>query len=98
MAGEPKAKVIPLHATPGRAGSQRRAPQRGESGRHPSLLSDSGGRASAEDIAAVVREIDARRSAAGTPPPDADPEPTELARWVAGAAALTGMGITGAVV
>ena len=83
MAGEPKAKVIPLHSNPGRAAAQRRAAQRAESSRrHPSLLSDPGSRASADQIAAVVREIDERRSAvAGTPA--VDETPTELARRIA---------------
>ena len=83
MAGEPKAKVIPLHSNPGRAAAQRRAAQRAESSRrHPSLLSDPGSRDSADQIAAVVREIDERRSAvAGTPA--VDETPTELARRIA---------------
>ena len=58
MAGESKAKVIPLRANSGRTTSARRAAQRADSARrHPSLLTDPDGRASAEDIAAVVREI-----------------------------------------
>jgi 1-acyl-sn-glycerol-3-phosphate acyltransferase len=87
VAGEPKAKVIPLHSNSGRASAQRRAAnQRAESSRrHPSLLSDSGGRASAEQIAAVVREIDQRRgfvSGAAT----ADETPSELAKRIAAVA------------
>ena len=88
MAGESKAKVIPLHSNSGgRSAAQRRAAaQRAESSRrHPSLLSDSGGRASAEQIAAVVREIDHRRSSvAGTP--TAEDTPSELAKRIASAA------------
>lgn len=62
MAGDSKAKVIPLHSNSTRAAAARRAAQRAEAARrHPSLLADPGTRASADDIAAVVREIDARR-------------------------------------
>jgi 1-acyl-sn-glycerol-3-phosphate acyltransferase len=84
VAGEPKAKVIPLHSNSGRSSAQRRAAAaRAESSRrHPSLLSDSGGRASAEQIAAVVREIDQRRGAVkGTPP--AEEVPSEAAKRIA---------------
>ena len=88
MAGESKAKVIPLHSNSGRASAQRRAAAaaRAEGARrHPSLLSDPGGRASAEQIAAVVREIDQRRGAvAGTP--IAEDTPTELAKRIAAVA------------
>jgi 1-acyl-sn-glycerol-3-phosphate acyltransferase len=67
MAGDSKAKVIPLHSNTGRAAAQRRAGQRTQASRqHPSLLSEPGTRASADQIAAVVREIDQhRRAAAG---------------------------------
>jgi 1-acyl-sn-glycerol-3-phosphate acyltransferase len=66
MAGDSKAKVIPLHTNPNRAAAQRRAGQRAQASRqHPSLLSEPGTRASAEQIAAVVREIDQRRRVAG---------------------------------
>ena len=83
MAGEPKAKVIPLHGNSSRASATRRAAQRTESARrHPSLLADPGTRASAEQIAAVVREIDQRRSAASGAPPVED-SPTELAKAIA---------------
>lgn len=82
MAGESKAKVIPLHSNTGRQAAQRRAASRGEAARrHPSLLSDPAGRASAEQIVAVVREIDDRRSAAGAHPADA--LPNELAGRIA---------------
>ena len=86
MAGESKAKVIPLHSNTGRQAAQRRAAARGEAARrHPSLLSDPAGRASAEQIAAVVREIDDRRSAAAGAPP-VDESPNELASRIAGVA------------
>ncbi|TFV61346.1 acyltransferase family protein [Mycobacterium sp. PS03-16] len=86
MSGESKAKVIPLHGNSGRNAAARRAAQRSDSARrHPSLLSDPGGRASAEQIAAVVREIDQRRGGpAGAPP--VEETPTELARRIAAVA------------
>ncbi|MCV7402298.1 acyltransferase family protein [Mycobacterium fragae] len=86
MAGDSKAKVIPLHANTGRAAAQRRASQRADaSRRHPSLLSEPGTRASAEQIAAVVREIDRHRRVAGGKP--AAEEPTnELAQRVSAVA------------
>src|SRR6476659_2203375 len=86
VAGESKAKVMPLHSNASRSSAQRRAAAaRAESSRrHPSLLSDNGGRASAEQIAAVVREIDQRRGAvAGRP---AEETPSELAKRIAGVA------------
>jgi 1-acyl-sn-glycerol-3-phosphate acyltransferase len=83
VAGEPKAKVIPLHSNTGRQAAQRRAAARGDSARrHPSLLSDPAGRASSEQIAAVVREIDDRRSAAAGSQP-ANETPNELAKRIA---------------
>jgi 1-acyl-sn-glycerol-3-phosphate acyltransferase len=87
VAGESKAKVIPLHSNSGNRSTQRRAAaQRAEaSRRHPSLLTDSGGRASADQIAAVVREIDQRRGAVGGVSP-AEQTPTELAKRVASVA------------
>jgi 1-acyl-sn-glycerol-3-phosphate acyltransferase len=83
VAGESKAKVIPLHSNSGRTSAQRRAAAaRAEnSRRHPSLLSDSGGRASAEQIAAVVREIDHRRGAV-TGTPAAEDTPSEAAKRI----------------
>lgn len=87
MAGESKAKVIPLHSNSGRSSAQRRAAAARAEGsrRHPSLLSDPGGRASAEQIAAVVREIDQRRGAvSGTPV--AEETPSELANRIASVA------------
>jgi 1-acyl-sn-glycerol-3-phosphate acyltransferase len=86
VSGEPKAKVIPLHGNSGRAAAARRANLRADAARrHPSLLSDPSGRASAEQIAAVVREIDAHRSAAGAPTLD-DDTPNELAQRIAAVA------------
>jgi 1-acyl-sn-glycerol-3-phosphate acyltransferase len=95
VAGESKAKVIPLHSNTGRQAAQRRAAARGEGARrHPSLLSDPNSRASAEQIAAVVREIDERRSAAaGTPP--ADEPPNELAQRIASVAEFIRKRMTG---
>ncbi|MGE5696082.1 MAG: lysophospholipid acyltransferase family protein [Candidatus Sericytochromatia bacterium] len=85
MSGEPKAKVIPLHGNSS-GSAQRRAAQRAEAARrHPSLLADPGREASAEDVAAVVREIDAHRSTAGAAP-EQPAEPNELARRIAAAA------------
>ncbi len=82
MAGESKAKVIPLHSNTGRQAAQRRAAARGEGARrHPSFLGDPNGRASADQIAAVVREIDDRRAAAGGAQP-ADDTPNELAKGI----------------
>ena len=84
MAGESKAKVIPLHSNSSRASAQRRAAQRTESSRrHPSLLVDPGTRASAEQIAAVVREIDQARSFVDGAVTPAE-EPNELAQRIAG--------------
>ncbi|BBZ26568.1 acyltransferase [Mycolicibacterium madagascariense] len=85
MAGESKAKVIPLHSNSGRSSAQRRAAARADGARrHPSLIEDPGTRASAEQVAAVVREIDDRRTAAGAP--SEDYEPNELAQRIASAA------------
>jgi 1-acyl-sn-glycerol-3-phosphate acyltransferase len=66
VAGETRANVIPLHSNRGRVAARRRADQRAEASRqHPSLLSDPHGNASAEQIAAVVREIDEHRRVTG---------------------------------
>ncbi|KUI06957.1 hypothetical protein AU191_22325 [Mycolicibacterium acapulense] len=82
MAGESKATVIPLHGNSGRAAAQRRNAARAQgSRRHPSQLSDPVAGASAEEIAAVVREIDEHRGGvAGAPP--VDQTPTELAKQI----------------
>jgi 1-acyl-sn-glycerol-3-phosphate acyltransferase len=87
VAGEPKAKVIPLHSNSSRSSAARRASAARAEGsrRHPSLLTDSGGRASAEQIAAVVREIDQRRGAvSGTS--TVEETPSELAKRIASVA------------
>ncbi|MGY4711977.1 lysophospholipid acyltransferase family protein [Mycolicibacterium sp. CBM1] len=85
MAGESKAKVIPLHSNSSRAAAARRAAQRSEAARrHPSLLVDPGTGASAADIAAVVREIDERRGAAGGA--HTDDGPNELAQRISAVA------------
>ncbi|MGY4654121.1 hypothetical protein ACVWWN_007917 [Mycobacterium sp. URHB0021] len=90
MAGEPKAKVIPLHSNSSRGAAQRRtAAQRSESSRrHPSLMTDTGGRASAEQIAAVVREIDQHRGAVSGAP-TIDEGPSEAAKRIAAIAEFT---------
>jgi 1-acyl-sn-glycerol-3-phosphate acyltransferase len=96
VAGESKAKVIPLHSNSSRSSAQRRAAAARAEGsrRHPSLLSDPGGRASAEQIAAVVREIDQRRGAvSGTP--IAEETPSELAKRVASIAEFIRKRMTG---
>ena len=83
VAGEPKAKVIPLHSNSSRSSAARRAAAARAEGsrRHPSLLTDSGGRAPAEQIAAVVREIDQRRGAvSGTE--TVEETPSELAKRI----------------
>jgi 1-acyl-sn-glycerol-3-phosphate acyltransferase len=64
VAGEPKAKVIPLHGNSGRA-AQRRAAASRQAGarRHPSMLADNA--TAHEELAAVIHEIDEHRAAAG---------------------------------
>ena len=86
MAGESKAKVIPLHSNSSRGSAQRRAAARAESSRrHPSVLSDPGTRASADQIAAVVREIDQARAGGGLGGA-VDDDPNELAQRIAAVA------------
>jgi len=85
MAGEPKAKVIPLHSNSTRASAQRRAAAREGARRHPSLLDESGMHASAEQLAAVVREIDDRRDSAGAAA-GVDEGPGELSQRIAAVA------------
>ncbi len=82
MAGDAKAKVIPLHKN---SGGHRR---------HPSTLTGPAERASADQIAAVVREIDERRAAAGALGA-AEPHPGEFARRVASVVAFLRERITG---
>jgi 1-acyl-sn-glycerol-3-phosphate acyltransferase len=94
VAGDSKAKVIPLHSNSSRASAQRRAAQRIDGARrHPSLLADPGSRASAEQIAAAVREIDERRSFVDGAM-EAD-EPNELAQRIAGASDFIRKRMTG---
>jgi 1-acyl-sn-glycerol-3-phosphate acyltransferase len=88
VAGDTRANVIPLHTDRGRAAARRRADQRAESARqHPSLLSDPRGRASAEEMAAVVREIDEHRRGAGAAAGTGELPLNDLAQRVA---AMTG--------
>ncbi|HTQ17795.1 lysophospholipid acyltransferase family protein [Mycobacterium sp.] len=95
VAGETRANVIPLHTNRGRVAAKRRADQRAETSRqHPSLLSDPQGRASTEQIAAVVREIDEhRRAAAGASAAEAPLN--DLAQRVAGVAGFFRQRLTG---
>ncbi|HKI39052.1 MAG TPA: 1-acyl-sn-glycerol-3-phosphate acyltransferase, partial [Mycobacterium sp.] len=95
VAGETRANVIPLHTNRGRAAARRRADQRAESARqHPSLLSDPRDRASADQIAAVVREIDEHRRAAGAAPTAGAPL-NDLAQRVAAVAGFFRQRLTG---
>jgi 1-acyl-sn-glycerol-3-phosphate acyltransferase len=95
MAGDSKAKVIPLHTNTSRAAAQRRAGQRTQaSHQHPSLLSEPGTRASADQIAAVVREIDQHRRAAGGKS-DAHESSNELAHKVSAVAEFLRHRLTG---
>ncbi|NTY62458.1 1-acyl-sn-glycerol-3-phosphate acyltransferase [Mycolicibacterium sphagni] len=94
MAGDSKAKVIPLHSNSTRAAAARRAAQRAEAARrHPSLLADPGTRASAEEIAAVVREIDARRGTSTIGGPAE--APNELAQRISAIADFVSKRLTG---
>ena len=94
MAGESKAKVIPLHSNSSRASAQRRAAARDSARRHPSLLEDPGTRASAEQMAAVVREIDQRRSSVSGSQSD-DDTPNQLAQNIAAVAEFVRKRMTG---
>jgi 1-acyl-sn-glycerol-3-phosphate acyltransferase len=95
VAGESKAKVIPLHTNPERATAQRRDGQRVDaSRRHPSLLADPGRRASAEQIAAVVREIDERRGGAAASGATQE-TPNELAQRIAAVGEFVRRRLTG---
>ncbi len=97
MAGENRANVIPLHTNRGRVAARRRADQRAESARqHPSLLSDPRQRSSAEEIAAVVREIDEHRRTGGAPGQGAPEAPlNELAQRVASVAGFVRQRLAG---
>jgi 1-acyl-sn-glycerol-3-phosphate acyltransferase len=93
VAGEPKAKVIPLRANSGRAADQRRAVQRTNAARrHPSLLTESDGRAAADQLAAVVAEIDQHRGGGAGGGAEA---PNELAARIAVAAEFVRRRLTG---
>jgi 1-acyl-sn-glycerol-3-phosphate acyltransferase len=94
VAGESKAKVIPLHSNSSRASAQRRAAARDSARRHPSLLEDPGTRASAEQMAAVVREIDQRRSSVSGSQSD-DDTPNQLAQNIAAVAEFVRKRMTG---
>jgi DNA invertase Pin-like site-specific DNA recombinase len=94
VAGESKAKVIPLHSNSGRsAASRRAAAQRVDrSRRHPSLIGDADGRATAEELAAVVRDIDAHRAGGAI---TAEETPTELATKIGAVADFIRKRMTG---
>ncbi|MGV0850498.1 lysophospholipid acyltransferase family protein [Mycolicibacterium phlei] len=93
MAGEPKAKVIPLHGNSSRSAAARRNAARAQSARrHPSVLSDP---ASAEEFAAVVREIDERRGNGFGASPTDEQTPNELAARIAAVAEFIRTRMTG---
>lgn len=94
VAGESKAKVIPLHGNSNRSAARRAAARSDSARRHPSVLADPGSRASAEQIAAVVREIDQARSAASSQP-GADDGPSELAKGIAAVSEFVRTRMTG---
>jgi 1-acyl-sn-glycerol-3-phosphate acyltransferase len=98
VAGESRANVIPLHTNRGRVAARRKADQRAESSRqHPSLLSDPRGQAPAEQVAAVVREIDEHRRLAGTAGVSGSAEAplNDLAKRVAAVAGFLRQRLTG---
>jgi 1-acyl-sn-glycerol-3-phosphate acyltransferase len=88
--------VIPLQANSGRGAVQRKSAHPAQAGpRHPSLLlCDPGSRASAEQIAAVVCEIDQHRRAANAAGAAQD-SPNELTRWVGAVAGFLRRRLTG---
>ena len=89
MAGD-KAKVIPLHSDPARASgrtSQRAKARAAAPRRHPSATAPPTG--SAEEIEAVIREFESRRSTA------AEPALGDLAGRIAGAADFLRKRLTG---
>ena len=87
MAGESKAKVIPLHGDPSRTGS--RVSQRATaSRRHPSVLPKPP-TGTAEEIEAVIREFEQRREAA------AEPDTGDLSQRIAGVADFLHKRLTG---
>ncbi|HOW93532.1 lysophospholipid acyltransferase family protein [Mycolicibacterium fallax] len=90
MATNSEANVIPLHGNSNRtAAALRRGAQRAEAARrHPSLLSNPDQRATAEEMAAVVLEIDAQRSAG-------EPGPNELAARISAVSEFLRKRLTG---
>ena len=94
MPDQSETNVIPLHPDSRRGAAQRRAAQRGEaSRRHPSLLWQPHGRASAEQIAVVVPEIGQLRHAAGGG--EANETPNGLVRRIAAVAEFVRRRLTG---
>jgi 1-acyl-sn-glycerol-3-phosphate acyltransferase len=95
VAGETRANVIPLHSNRGRVAARRRADQRADASRqHPSLLTDPHGRASAEQLAAVVSEIDEHRRSTGAAA-TAEAPLNEFAQQVAAVAGFFRKRLTG---
>ncbi|WP_343602647.1 lysophospholipid acyltransferase family protein [Mycobacterium sp.] len=95
MTRENRAKVIPLHANSGHTAARRRAGRRSQAPRQPSSVRTGPGlRASAEQLAAVVRDIDRHRSVAdvGAQP---DAPVNDLARRVAAVADFLRHRLTG---
>jgi len=93
VAGDPKAKVIPLHSDSGRA-AQRRIAQRAASvRRHPSMQSDAAVQAS-EELAGVIRELESARSGSGRSAA-AQEQPNELARRIGAVAEFLRKRMTG---
>jgi 1-acyl-sn-glycerol-3-phosphate acyltransferase len=91
VANKQGGNVVPLRA--GRASAQRLAAHRADVGRrHPSLPAEQGRRASAGQIAAVVREIDQRRGGAAG---EAKETPNELAERIAAVAEFVRRRLTG---
>lgn len=91
MAGESKAKVIPLHSNSSRSAAARRAAQRADAARrHPSLLTEP---SASGDLAGVVRDMDLHRSGVpGFGPADG---PNELSQHIAAMADFVRKRITG---
>ena len=94
MAGETEANVIPLHANRGRVATRRRSGQRPEASRQQLSPSSARGRNPADQIAAVVREIDERRRAGGLVAPTEVPL-NDLAHRVASVAKFLRERLTG---
>jgi 1-acyl-sn-glycerol-3-phosphate acyltransferase len=95
VAGETRANVIPLHSNRGRVAARRKADQRSDAARqHPSQLSGPHGSASAEQLAAVVSEIDEHRRVGGATA-TADAPLNERAQQVAAVAGFLRKRLTG---